>query len=448
MTGRPDNFLPNLPPGLDEVDLLAWIEGDSLPRNREVAVARLLSEHPTLARRLDAMRCDREALRAMPADERAPAGLLANVQVALQPLMERQMLLGLQDDGANEQQVPVSLVVPARRSVWDLLGGSTGRKFAMAAGFLLLVGGTTYLTTSMIMRSGTGGPGPGPVAIYDGGESFGALMHDGVPADEGMSIASADGARASGAPGSGDLTFSDEDLGEAGTSRMAMAPMEANDDPAGDGLGDDGFAIATLPEGDEAGEAGTAIAEAGGAMSMERALQLAQENRLVIRVRVAEGQTQREGADRVANRLRRTGAGWRFAGDAPQVLASAVAPSTNGFDVRRPRPVPDVMAGADIRLPHGALYGPPAPGAMIELPPLRASVYVVQSRLDSTSLESLKTALSGVAADVVLEEADVPLPDYEAHEHSLAPTAVLWWGQSPSAWTWWTSVPVVVEPRR
>jgi hypothetical protein len=90
----------------------------------------------------------------------------------------------------------------------------------------------------------------------------------------------------------------------------------------------------------------------------------------------------------------------------------------------------------------------PAPGVDFELPPPRSAVYMVQSRLDETALESLSTALKGVTVNLVFEEAPEEVAQREEPLPSTAPTAVLWWSQPPAAWTWWTSVPVVVEPAR
>src|SRR5262249_45834498 len=92
-------------PAPDEGDLLAFIEGEALPRERELAVARELSGSPELARRLEAMRADREALRSLP-QMSAPPGLLDAVEAALQPVLERQMLLGLRDGEPVSEMPP------------------------------------------------------------------------------------------------------------------------------------------------------------------------------------------------------------------------------------------------------------------------------------------------------------------------------------------------------
>jgi hypothetical protein len=430
MTGTPDNFsLPPLPPGLDEVDLLAWVEGDALPRNREVAVARLLSENPQLARQLDALRRDKDVLRSLGGDERAPAGLLDGVQAALQPVMERQMLLGLQDGQMVDSRPPVSLVIPARRSMFDvMLRDRIGRRMAMAAGLLLLVGGTTYLAAVMFS-----GNGPQPSEI-------GRLAHQGDALAEDPASLLAAKERESSAPAMGD---GDSPTAlESEPTMLAQGPEghAATEDPA------DASIATALRSGDE-----PAIAAAEALpMSTAEALRLAEANKLVIRVRLGEGLVR---TDPVVDRLRRNSSGWRYAGEASQILASALIRHAPEVGPQLVRPG-EVVASSDFRgTPPGAWVGPPAPiaRAMMDLPRPRSAVHVVQSRLDAASLESLRTALAGVSGAVWFEEAEEGTIDVLGSSPNpplLAPSAVLWWSQPPAAWTWWSSVPVVVEPGR
>jgi hypothetical protein len=415
MTGSGDNILPPLPPGLDEVDLLAWVEGDALPRNREVAVARLLGENPGLARLLEGMRRDRETLRAMPAEERAPADLLAGVQAALQPVMERQMLLSLQDGELVDEHLPVSLVVPPRRSIVAVLFRErAGQRMALAAGLLLLVGGATYMTA--VMFSSRPQPSaPGPVAMVERGARD-ASIEDGT----GPGIAAVE-------PG---------DSGDEATTTMAGATEL--EEPA----------VAAAPSDDEMGAAVALKVEdeaAAPALGVEDAIRLARQNRLVIRVQQGGSIARPE---QVRERLQSARSnGWRYAGEAPQQVAAALVPPLPLW--REPALVRPGHAFATSELrgePLGAWYGPPAPGVNFEPPPPRSAVYMVQSRLDETALASLSTALKGVTVNLVFEEAPEEVAQREEPLPSTAPSAVLWWSQPPAAWTWWTSVPVVVEP--
>src|SRR5687767_8619175 len=82
------------PAGLDEGDLLAWVEGEPMLAGRRAAIAAWLSREPAVGAAIEGMRRDREALRALP-EESAPASLMAMVAAQLEPVLERQMLLGL-----------------------------------------------------------------------------------------------------------------------------------------------------------------------------------------------------------------------------------------------------------------------------------------------------------------------------------------------------------------
>jgi hypothetical protein len=426
MSGPPDNFLPALPPGIDEVDLLAWVEGDPLPRNREVAVARLLSEHPALARRLEAMRGDRDAVRDLPADERAPAGLMQGVDAALQPLLERQTLLGLQDGDLADPRPPISLVVPPRRSIVDLLlRDRMGRRMALAAALLLAVGSGTYFAAMMFSLQGRQPSSIGPLAVHD------------QPLDDATSFDRPGPAIPAPALEDAVALAAAPERQEPGEPTEIEAPAQARADLS---------RAETLPEpADEDLASATALAApAPLPMDSGEALRLAREQRLVIRVRLGEGALR---PDRVADRLRRAGSpGWRYAGEAPLTVAMQLAPPETFAPPAVVRPG-ETWFGTPAGVPSGALYGPPAPGIALDLQRSGPAVYTVQSRLDPASLDSLRTALRGVAADVIFEEAD---PEIIArHEATiLAPSAVLWWGQSPSAWVRWTTVPIVVEPAR
>src|SRR5688572_15734830 len=132
----------------DEADLLAWVEGERLPRDREAIVAAALTRDPALARQLELMRADRQAFSSLP-EPSAPAGLMDSVEAALQPMLERQMLLGLRDGQPVENHLPVSLVQPMRRSILQaFVADRVGRRLAAAAALLLLLGGASYFATS------------------------------------------------------------------------------------------------------------------------------------------------------------------------------------------------------------------------------------------------------------------------------------------------------------
>ena len=148
---------PTNPRPPDEADFLAWVEGEALPRDREAAVSRAIGADPALGRRLSSMRADRMALKSL-AQVAAPASLMAGVEAALQPVLERQMLLGLRDGEEVADHPPISIVRPVKRSIMQtFFADRMGRRLAVAAGLLLMVGGATYLGTTYL--SGRTAPG-------------------------------------------------------------------------------------------------------------------------------------------------------------------------------------------------------------------------------------------------------------------------------------------------
>ncbi len=133
----------------DEALLLAWVEGESLPHADEALVAGYLLSNPEMAKRLEAMRVDREMLRSID-DQGVPEDLLQRVGGQVVPLLERRMLL----DDAPIVTRKLTLVGSSRRSiVRTLLLDSTGRKIAAAAAILLVAGAGVYFAATSL--SGT-----------------------------------------------------------------------------------------------------------------------------------------------------------------------------------------------------------------------------------------------------------------------------------------------------
>jgi hypothetical protein len=191
------------------------------------------------------------------------------------------------------------------------------------------------------------------------------------------------------------------------------------------------------------------VAEVGdGQISTERALELAREGRLVIRLKVADPSIAAQ-PSRVADRIRRAESPmWRVAADAPAELAAKLSPSMP--EPRQPsasEPEPIRYSGEkqySSDLAPG-MFGPPRPP---ELPPPPApkSVYIIQTRLDAQALETLMNAIEGSYGEAAFEESAEPLSLDSAAVPT--PASVVWWGQSPAAWTHWASVPVVIDTVR
>ncbi|MEX2218044.1 MAG: hypothetical protein WD749_04725 [Phycisphaerales bacterium] len=406
----PDHNTLNLPAGLDEADVLALVEGSPLAKEKQAAAARTLAVDARFAGMVRSMRRDREGLRLL-ADERAPAGLVEAATAALQPVLERQMLLGLSEGEPVSDRPPVSLVMPKRAP------NIFARRLAMAAGIVLLVGGGVYTATIMMSGGGTP-PGPRPVGpIASSGDAAGARARTGEP--EGTSLA----ARGAGA------TVRERSESAEGTSIAAKAVPSV--EPGGPA---------------EAPSAAVAAAETAemygppvpGPMSAAEALRLASEGRLIVRVVTPDTRV-----ERVRMRLSSPPgrAGWMLHGEAPAALAAVVSPPE--LKMERPLRSPGAPVLTGIHAPEGAadLVGPPPPPPPEFAPAKR--VFVVATRMDEGTLEGLRGAMQDAGGEVVFEEAPAPLP--MAPGPVMTPASVLWWGQGPSAWNGWGAVPLVIE---
>jgi hypothetical protein len=392
-----------LPAGLTEADLLALVEGEALPRERAGVVAKAVAANPALARELEAMKRDREHLRAL-GDVKAPSGLMDSVEAALQPVFERQMLLGLAEGDNIHERPPVSMVVPRRAPLLS------GRRLAIAAGIALVAGGVAF---TVLAPSIGGGPAPMP------GRSGPIARNTQAPAEitppqvaPQPETALAKGDAPAGAIGAVASAGDDPQYGplpsEADTGAVAMADTEPSD-PAG-------------PPAPEAIGAAQAVA-------------LAAEHRLVIRVIPSDGRF-----DRITEKLAvRPKGAWQLAGAAPIELASLL-------DAQSGRPLPDgsVPDRSHMASDRGApdvvsLPGPPGPPDYAAAP----SVYLINARMDEGTFQALEASLRDTGADVLFEESAQALPMDSAP--ITTPAAVLWWGSGPSGWAVWGSVPVVIQ---
>jgi hypothetical protein len=428
MADFPDNL--HLPRGLDEGDLLAWIEGEPCPASKRAAIAAWLSREPAVARLVEAMRHDRAGLQSL-GRESAPASLVSGIADQIEPLLERQMLLGLSQGEDLHDHPPVSVVRPPRHS---LLGAffaeRLGRRMAMAAAVLLLVGGSTYFIAQSLS-----GPGPGP----------GPMKARVVRVPDVPQVRSETDPTAVAAAPLGD---------ETGMTMLKADPVE--DEAAG------ATRMAGIPASDslEATGASQAVAEATlePAMGPElpaaadpvRAAALAREGRLIIRVKATDaGLIIRP--DRVLTRMQRAQSpAWTVEGPAPTPLALAVAqPFPSDLESRLPQPRREVTiaSGEVSRMPQISLeqYGPPLP-TLADAVQKGPTVYSVNARVDAAALARLRQVISGAGGEVIFEESAEPLPG--STEPILTPQSMLWWGQTPAGWTRWARVPVVVDVAR
>lgn len=397
------NTNPNLPAGLQESDLLALVEGEALPRERAAAVSKALAANPACARLVEAMRRDRAAMRAM-GEAQAPAGLMDSVEAAVQQVLERQMLVGLGEGESVSDELPVSIVMP-RRSPW--LAHGSGRRMAIAAGLLLVVGGGVYTAMTLVapVKPGTTGPlasnpSSAPVAPAP------KVENPALPRPEPML---------------------------ASNTQKPAAPDKINDEPkttvaSAEVIPLDPTKLDSMYGPPEAGPIDAA-----------QAVALAAEHRLIIRVTPPNTRIDQV-TDRLANAKK---PGWQYGGEATTTLASAVDPES-GREIQRPLERPSVPAYASGHDGQGAELNPPiAPRAQPELPKPVGTVYLVNTRLDEASLEGVCNTLREMGADVVFGEAAEPLPIDAAP--LAAPAAVVWWGNGPGGWARWGSVPVAIQ---
>lgn len=440
-THGPSNpHLPNgqpLDPAL-EADLLAWIEGEPLPAARDAAVARYLNAHPKYAERLLRMKGDREALRAL-ADEPAPAGLVQGALEALEPVLERQMLLDLAQGEPVGGGPPVSIVRPPRQSLWETFTADRlGRRLAMAAALLLLVGGVTYFAADQL-GDGAGRPSfedeSGPIALQQPPEDEApSILFDASPARE--VAAAPEWAMMKSEPAS-DAGRVEEPapttLAATGRGASAGAADLAEAKPA--------EVLVAAPEAPEPVEIGP-----------ERALELAREGRLAIRV--LSGNPERA-VTRLENRASRRSAAapWRLGGEVDETIIAALAnPGPSTALVRADLPPEDLrptFAGMDLPPEVRMLLpGSETTSLAFELPvPAHAVPHgrMVEVRLDERTLESVRKEAARVAGGrAVYEELPTALPP---ETPPVSPASVFWWTQPPSAWGGWGRVPVIIEAR-
>ncbi len=394
---------PNGTPPIDEGDLLALVEGQALPAARAAAVQRALDGDPSLARRIEAMRRDRGTL-ALFAGERAPSGLIEAVMAAVEPTLERRMLLGLEQGRPVSDRLPISVVQPARRPTFATTFVRRAWPLAAAAGVLLAISAAYLLVPAMKPSR------PGMPPIADAGP-----------------IEAPAGALAP-----------DRPKVEPGPVEPETPTLIAKSDPD-----------APLPEiAPEDVAATTLVAAAAPAelpgIDTSRALRLASQRRLVIVVRAADVAAAADGLERLASRR---GAACRVS---PQVPAAVLAALTRSTDPSPPVPQmgrfpEETLLFDGPRNPMMRYLESPRPAPPIVEPAPGDRVCVLESRLDSGAFDAMRSAIKGAGARLEFRVLDEPLPD---DGEVLHPSAVLWWDQPPSTWTRWAAIPVVVESGR
>lgn len=379
------NNPPNGKP-LGEEQLLDWIDG----RLNETDQSRLAdsSGRAGLHERVRQMQANKRALGSL-APVKAPPELMERVLATL----ERDALLGLAKGEAVEEHPPILISTRAASGRWSRAVPG----LALAAGLVLLVTGGVYWSSLLF----TPGPKPavGPIARTDHAET--PLP---APATEPAPIATA--------------------------SRGMTEPsaMKAAD--------------AAAPAGATSELATTAAAES---VSVDRAVELAREGRLVMRV---ESKNTRGLTSLEAMGNGRGARAWRLRKDVPAaVTASVLAASTATAPSDFVGPVMAASHPTNVASLLAPLVGPRA--AYNVAPPRVTSrgaeivgTYLLDLPANAASLQSLATTFAdklqgGVRFEELPEPADAPaLSD---------PESLLWWTQPPPQWAPRATVPVVVE---
>jgi hypothetical protein len=286
--------------------------------------------------------------------------------------LERQALLGLADSELAYETTPIPAVRPVRS--WSSTGliGSIGPalRLSAAAGLLLALGLGAYF---------------GMNALRDDPDMTGPIVADATDGD------SAPVEALSGETQVAELSpFPSPTEAFAARKMWTPAPL-ASAEP-------------DVPE----------------AMSVERALALAGEGRLIVRVR---SESLLRSAERLGG-LRGSGE-WRMAGLAGGEVAELFS---------LPMDEPMRIAGPEAEHPR----------IDVERTPV-ANVYIAEARLTAESLSALLEGLALAGQTPVFEEISEPAP---VDEDALDPREVIWWTGGPSDWAPWIRVPVVLEPEK
>lgn len=386
--------------------MLDWIEGRLSAEQQ--AAAEQASGRAGVSERVRQMQANRRALQNLSAVA-APEDLLERVVGAL----ERQQLVG----PAQQPEAPAPIVMADR--IHTAGWGSRIPGFALAAGLALLVGGGVYLS----MTVGQNHQSPAP--------SGGSLAKQSA---------------------SGPLAKAEREeptVGLKSSSKEAPAPVAPSETLAMNGTMQ-ATGVSVAADTAEPSPVQVAAATVPADISPERAAELAQEGRLVMRVLSTNtdnlAQIEKQGAQNGSPRT------WRLRKDVPPALAAAVVPT--GPRAADPGPSEVIMASDDTRrLAAETLIAPfVGPRAAFNVAPPSPNdpltrvkgTYLLEAPGTPKSLETLRGYFAEkLRGGVVFEE----LPPALAVDTAPGPEATLWWTQAPSQWFERVSVPMVVEQR-
>lgn len=348
MKRTPDNLNLAARLGVDEAELLAWIEGE-VDDATDDRMQRLLKAAPhDDAKGIVAMRRDAILLNTMTADQ-APEGLVESAIAQAQVDLERGMLL---EDG---QPIPFgqarTKVVHAPSRLLDLVFDSMVGRLAIAAVLVLSGGSAVYLAMGVWNTTPAPTPNDTSLAINDEDEPLNEIANEGP-----------------------ELTLAGTDTPEPPIEQARPASVE------------EGVVAEPMP--------------------MELATTLCAERRLLIRVTTESSLDTLARLDGFVRESHR-GRPWSLARSHDASLIAAVESRLPRMrDVTTSLPE-TILADEDDPIAPIDLPRSPMP----PIPEIAPSIYVASVRMDSSSLEALVTAMQrGAVTGIELLELDEPLP--------------------------------------
>ncbi len=398
MTERGDNNSRTDAP-LSEGELVDWIDGNLAPD--QAARLAQASGRVDLPARIAQMQRQRAVLMCL-TEEKAPAELYDRVMAAV----ERDVLLGLADGQTSADAVEPRLRLASTDDGWRTRTGRVVNgnmpRLALAAGLMLMVTGLAYFGS--VAWKASHKPLAPDITKTDGTNPVGPLAIN----NKKDAITEVDG---NGAPSSS----RDESLAFRSTAAPAI---EAAADSA----------LAKARE-----------------VNVDRALELAAEGRLVVRVLATKPENlariERDVSKPRADRL------WRLTREVPAAVVAAVVPAA---------PAPfggPALASANAPRTALSLIGPYiGPGAALSMVTASATDPLARVRgtflLDTPATKEQLLAVSAVfrnqlSARVIFEELPAALTVPSAPQAQ----DVLWWTQGPSQWVRRATLPLVVEQR-
>lgn len=397
---------------IDETELLAFIEREPMAGDRTEAVRRAIAADAGLRELVEGMRADRSALAGLD-NVHAPANLLELVEARL----EREALVGL-SRAAAPAKLPVSQVIPERESViGKIVTRPWARQLAMAAS-LLIVAGAGF----MVVKANWPTHKPREFARGDNN------AEPSTPASTSNVAAKT---------ASGTNPKNDADLA-VGTTR-----------PAADSMTAEPTAVQSPAAIADASSKDAAKAETHApAMTIDRAIALAKEGRLVVRLRAADGAAAQERLDSLA---KRTGSWLKHGPATPgegveitDAVQMAVADSRPAPVSVPSRPNEEALAGGNPSTSHQRSTMP-NPAAAVPPPSVNLAnqVYCLTLTPDDDNLRSLLQRLNGGDKDLLAQLQEVALPVTVGAP--MTPDAMLWWNRAPVQWDRRLVLPVVVE---